>query len=217
MKRSALVWALVSLLTACSSSSKDAAKDKLTRDLYTLRVSGAIVYSPNGEPLSGGSLGHLTCVQAISAWFDRVDANHRGFLDKDQVLADSRIQFLRMDLDGDGAIYPAELKVFREPFQTATRRTNNLSPDSEINRAEEKRVNSEGPSGFDDKAKRKVVVDVTDLSDPVMSADANLDFKVTLPEFLALAQDNFRRMDLDHDGKLQRHELISACPPPLNK
>ena len=89
-------------LAGCSSS-KDAARERLLQNRYSLRINGSVIFSPNGEPLSGGTLGHPSCVEAIAGWFDRVDTNHDGIIDRNELLADARIQFLRMDRDGDGA------------------------------------------------------------------------------------------------------------------
>ncbi len=215
MRRNGIaVLALMALVTACSSS-KDAAREKELQNHYFLRVNGAVIFSPNGEPLSGGALGHPSCIEAIASWFDRVDTNHDGFIDRNELLADARIQFLRMDIDGDGAVYPSELLVFRETFQGPARRTNNMGDGKdEPNKVEMDRLRAMGyASGVvtaDDRYKKKE--QVADISDPVMSADTNLDFKVTLDEFTAQAQDLYKHIDADHDGKIERMEMMAACP-----
>ncbi len=38
--------------------------------------------------------------------------------------------------------------------------------------------------------------------DPVMSADTNLDYKVTPDEFIAYSRNKFKELDTDHTGKL---------------
>lgn len=204
-------------LAGCSSSSKDAARDKPLQNRYTLRVNGSVIFSPNGEPLSGGALGRPSCVEAIAGWFDRVDTNHDGVIDRNELLSDARIQFLRMDQDGDGAIYPSELLIFRQSFQTAARRTNNVGggdPATESNAQTMDQLRAMGyASGavtMDDRYQKKA--DVADVSDPVMSADTNLDFKVSMEEFTAQAQDLFKSIDTDHDGKIERIEMLGACP-----
>jgi len=221
MRRNGIVLLVVMALMAACSSAKDAAREKELQNHYFLRVNGAVVYSPNGEPLSGGALGHPSCVEAIAGWFDRVDTNHDGIIDRTELLADARIQFLRMDLDGDGAIYPAELLAFRLSYQGPARRTNNVGADNkeDQNSAEMDRLKAMGYSAgivtADDRYKKNTVV--ADISDPVMSADTNLDFKVSLDEFTAQAQDLFKRMDIDHDGKVERMEIMMACPSASSK
>ena len=45
-----------------------------------------------------------------------------------------------------------------------------------------------------------------------MSADTNLDFKVSLAEFLDQAAGLFDRLDMDHDGVLALAEVNQSCP-----
>src|SRR5690348_74980 len=45
------------------------------------------LYSPAGEPLNGGALGEPSCADALSAWFERVDSDHGGTIDRGEFLA----------------------------------------------------------------------------------------------------------------------------------
>src|ERR1700722_6318414 len=72
----------------------------------------AVLFSPNGEPLSGGPLGHPPCAEAIGRWFDRVDTNHDGAISLEEYLADACRQFAAMDLDHEGVVTPAELSQY---------------------------------------------------------------------------------------------------------
>lgn len=151
-----------------------------------------LIYSPNGEPLSGGPLGRPSCKQAMSGWFDRVDANHVGHIDLDQYLADARRQFAAMDLDKDGLITPAELTAYRAPYAV-------LSP--------EERDRSGGGS-----RSRPNSADIrNDRVDPVMIADVNLRNQVSLADFLAYANRRFNQLNVKHDGVLRREETLAAC------
>ena len=216
MRRSGIatlvVMALCGGMMACSSSSKDAAAQKQAQARYLLHTSGPVLYSPNGEPLSGGVLGRPSCLEAVSKWFARVDANHDGAIDRGEFLADARIQFLRMDLDGDSAIYPSELLTFRGSFQGIPKH-NDDAPPAESFAEERAQLKAMGLIPSEDPEKDKDKKKLQDFSDPVMSADDNLDFKVTLDEYTSQAQDVFKAADLDHNGKLERIELMAACPP----
>ena len=141
-----------------------------------------LLFSPNGEPLTGGK----PCGDTMTLWFSRMDAGHSGRLERKDFLADAQTQFKRMDLDHDGFITADELSAFRAPF---------LRPadDGEA----ETPPRGEAGSG----------------TDPVMSADGNLDFKVTLAEFLKQAGDVFDHLDSDHDGTLSPLEIRGFCPP----
>ena len=72
-----------------------------------------LLFSPNGEPITGGPLGQRPCAEAMGDWFDR---QHSAALSRESFLADARAQFAKMDLDHDGWITPAELSIYREPY-----------------------------------------------------------------------------------------------------
>jgi len=92
------------------------------------RPSPALMFSPNGEPLNGGTLGQPSCSLAMNYWFDRTDANHDGRLDREEFLADARAQFAKMDLNSQGYITNDELSRYRRPFREGTRSNNVIDP-----------------------------------------------------------------------------------------
>ncbi len=152
-----------------------------------------VLFSPNGEPLSGAEFGQPQCDDALERWFGRVDANHDGAIDRQEFLADARVQFGRMDLDHDGFITADELSTFRAAYLPTGRR--------------EGRDRRDAPGGA-----TKALP--SGVPDPVMSADANLDFKVSLAEFIALAEENFVRLDSDRNGRLGLDEIRKeGCLP----
>ena len=157
----------------------------------------ALRLSPNGEPLTGG----LACGDAIRQWFMRIDGNHDGRVDRAEFLADARAQFERMDLDHDGAITADELSAFRAPFLERAR--------------EEERDGTgrrhAGEAGSPESGEARP----GNGTDPVMSADTNLDFKVSLAEFLKQAADVFDRLDTGHGGSLGPQEVEGICRAPF--
>jgi hypothetical protein len=145
------------------------------------------VLSPNGEPLTGSKLGAKSCVEALDAW----QAKWRGRLDLRSYVADADAQFRAMDLDRDGVLTSAELTELRAQHR--------------IERKED-----EQKRGRRRPAPRPTR---TQSADPVMSADANLDFRVTQDEFLGYAQRRFRALDTNGNGVLDRAEIAILCPP----
>lgn len=85
------------------------------------QMAAPIVYSPNGEPLSGGPLGQPSCKLALEYWLDRADADHDGRLDRNEFLADARAQFARQDLDHLGYLTTDVLERYREPYRGSGR------------------------------------------------------------------------------------------------
>jgi len=184
----ALVTALCCFLSACGSVLGGS-----DRDLP--------VDSPNGEPLSGGSLGKLSCDLALSQWFDRVDTNRDGALDGVEFDADAARQFAAMDSDKDGYLTPPELSAYRAPYR----------PEPRIR---QRRDRGEKRPFWDwDNGDQEEAGDLprNNLPDPVMAADTNLDQRVSLAEFRIYARRKFATLDLDRDGKLSRDEVQRLC------
>jgi Ca2+-binding EF-hand superfamily protein len=158
-------------LAACSGHGRPGpeggAKGDASRQVPTL------MFSPNGEPLNGGSLGQPSCELAMNYWLDRADADHDGRLSREEFLADARAQFAKMDLDRQGFLTSEELGRFRQPFRQGTRTGN--------------------------------------MTDPVMSADRNLNFMVTPEEFQKQAEETFARLDAGGKGAIERSDLAATC------
>ena len=66
---------LTALLLACGGADKETS---------AAIAAARIIYSPNGEPLTGGPLGHPSCEEVLARWFDRLDVDRRGTIDRDQ-------------------------------------------------------------------------------------------------------------------------------------
>ena len=180
MRRAALLLLLLALASGCFGRGAPPQRGTL--------------YSPNGEPLSGGRLGHPACEGAIGRWFDRVDATHAGAIDRSEFLADANRQFAAMDLDKDGEITPAELAQYRAPYTDAPALQEEATTEDG-----ERRRGLRPPATARERA------------DPVMLADTGLHNRVTRAEFLAYASRTFAGLDTDHDGRLTRDKLTRAC------
>jgi hypothetical protein len=153
-----------------------------------------ILYSPNGEPLTGGPLGHPSCQDALAGWFSRVDANHDGAIDRDEFMNDARAQFDRMDLGHEGYITSAKLSEYRAPYQERP---------TDTGMGGQRDPRNGGPAR----------VRQGDTADPVMSADRTLSFKVTWPDFQANAEEVFAQLDNKHRGKLSLEQIQATCNP----
>ncbi len=180
--------ALLCLLAGCGSLIGGGAERDLPVD------------SPNGEPLSGGPLGKVSCDLALSGWFDRVDTNRDGAIDGSEFDADAMRQFAAMDSDKDGYLTPPELSIYRAPYRPEPR-------------TRQRRDRNERRSFWDWSKDDDELGDLprNNLPDPVMAADTNLDQRVSLAEFRAYARRKFAMLDIDRDGKLSRDEVRRLC------
>jgi EF hand len=179
------------------------------------RPSGRRLYSPTGEPLNGGPLGQPSCTDALSAWYERVDTNHDGMVDRDEFLADGRRQFAVMDLDQDGVITPAELAMYRAPYESETAPpaadaaeaappSEDLSGRKRRHGADHGRQQAGGGGGGS----------ANDQPDPVMAADVGFRNQVSLRDFMAYATRQFAALDVDHRGRLAKPDILSLCHAP---
>ena len=166
------------------------------------------IFSPNGEPLSGGPLGDPSCADAMRTWLARVDTNHVGAIDLNEFLADARRQFAAMDLEKSGVLTPPVLAQYRAPYSTTQpgERAEEEDQDDE-QRRRSRRGLIMGDS--DDNGPPPTL----ERADPVMIADVSLRNRVTLDEFLAYERGNFASLDGNHDGRLDRDELVATCQP----
>lgn len=190
-RRTGLVMILL-LVSACSHNSANGG------------MGYSPLYSPNGEPLSGGALGLPSCIEAISRWFDRIDANHDERVDLSEFLADARAQFTAMDLDKDGTITPAELAIYRAPYAAAAASAQAPRPGARPHAARGQPAGA--PQGRGDTGGS-----LSDEADPVMVADTSLRNQVSLADFLSYADRRFAALDANHDGELTREEALSSC------
>ena len=160
------------------------------------------LYSPAGEPLNGGTLGEPSCADALSAWFERVDHDHDGTIDRDEFLADGRRQFAAMDLDKDGIITPAELAQYRAPYEPGA------SP------AAGQAAASDAPSDRKPRRGRRPGGGENGGGDPVMAADVNFRHPVSLPDFMDHLSRQFLALDIGQHGRLAKSDVLRSCHQP---
>lgn len=181
-----------------------------------LPPAATMILSPNGEPLTGGPLGQAPCDAALGAWMERTDTNHDGLLSADELLADARAQFDRMDQDGDGFVTVSELQAYRLPYRPPRpERSEQARRDAEASapppgRRQRGGGSGQRPSGSES---RNSIGGQAEPPDPVMAADVNLDFHVSRDEFLAHTKRVFARLDTHRDGRLDRAGVTASCRP----
>jgi hypothetical protein len=200
--RSVAALGLALLLAACGSSRPE--------DRPVLRLTPT---SPSGEVL-GLPAGDLDAYKKVMlGWFDRTDSDHDGTLSAAEMQADADRSFDAFDLNHDGSVTPAELTQFRiaAPFQPPP-----AKPSSRFNRRPlavlPEAVEGTRPGDFEDFRK---VPRLRPTLDPVMSADADADFRVTRAELRGQSLARLARWDGDHDGRLTRDEFLAGVLEPV--
>jgi hypothetical protein len=174
--------------------------------------------SPCGEPfLAPGSAPY-----PIAAWFDRADANHDGKLDLDEFRGDCERFFAKLDRNKDGVIDGAEISVYEHLYVPEI-----LTPGRadaaglKVLAAYQLPDNSDVTTTYQmddatpeppprpplDTKQGAVIFSLFPAPEPVLSADRNLDGKVTLKEFQAQAERRFAALDVQKRGYLLLADL----------
>jgi Ca2+-binding EF-hand superfamily protein len=202
------------------------------------------VTTPNGEPLPTPPLQGFDsagCPAILATWFERIDTNHDGVVDRAEFMADAEQQFALMDANHDGVVTPGTLAQYRAAYAAHAQRVlGDKSGGSDEGSAFPVQIaqaygspgagapsaSGGGGSGGSNPLYGKKSRGIADLQqgggydqrvepDPVMSADTTLRFQVTKKEFLDQAVRRFARLDMDHSGRVTKSEASYWCLKPI--
>jgi hypothetical protein len=150
-------------------------------------VRARVFISPSGEPFRPSA----AMPDPFDAWFDRVSTRHDGRIDRAQFRADAEAFFHQLDLNGDGVI---------DGFEIANYETK-IAPELSASAEAHAVVTS-----------RDAPVMLIADPEPVESADLALDSRITLAEWLRVADRRFDLLDRKHLGYLARADLVALLP-----
>jgi hypothetical protein len=174
--------------------------------------------SPCGEPF----LAPIAAPYPIVAWFDKADANHDGKLDGDEFRGDCERFFARLDRNKDGVLDSAEISYYEHVYVPeiltpgrADIGSLKILADYQI---QDNSIPTESYTMDDsepeppprpplDTKQGAVRFSLFPAPEPVLSADRNLDGKVTLKEFQAQADRRFAALDTLKRGYLLLADL----------
>ncbi len=145
------------------------------------------------------------CPAVMASWLTTADKNGDGLLELDEALADAAALFAEIDANHDHFVTPAELTAYRDKTAPTAYADQIIRQESHS-------------GGVDPNQKHETLRPSGDtfalrgIPDPVMAADANLDFRVTEEELAARVKERFAKLDTNRDGKLDAGELAAYCP-----
>jgi hypothetical protein len=133
-----------------------------------------VFISPSGEPIRPTA----AAPDAFKAWFDRVDVNHDGRIDRAEFRADAVAFFKRLDANHDGVVDGFEVAAYEKA----------MAPELDVD-----------GDGFAKGGKSEVAV-ISLLSDPepVSGADLDLNSRITMAEWLTTTDHRFDLLDTRH-------------------
>ena len=232
---SARLWLPLALLTLSACASEPSHREQL-RSLRP-RADGEalkpvrLFISPSGEPFRGED--------GLGSWVKQVDADHDGGVTLAEFRADAARYFRTLDTNGDGVIDGFELQHYEHDVAPEVTVLNfdagpraGRAPDggrrgggggrrggggrgarggglgSEASAVPQ---DTRAPSAGLEGAARYGLINEPE---PIAAADADLDGKVTLAEWMAITDRRFAKLDRQKTGRLTRESLLHPGPKP---
>jgi Ca2+-binding EF-hand superfamily protein len=172
-----------------------------------------IFISPSGEPFRWGP----TMSDPLKAWFDRVDANQDGVIDRFEFRADAARFFKVLDENGDGVIDGFEVSDYEHKIapelaeQAEGRLPGQFAPRDQGAQHEDRPkpgqrttephrdAHEAGPGG---PGRARGIAQLIDEPEPVTGADFNLDSHITMAEWMRATDQRFDLLDTAKTGRL---------------
>jgi len=180
--------------------------------------------SPMGEPF----LGPASAPYPVVDWFKKVDKNGDGKIDADEFRADAEVFFKVLDRNHDSVLTSNEIYIYEHQMVPEILNAGISSLPTGLIRVQATVLQSPGdfsqslpnvstnPEGTrtnqDDQPRAPLREGAAFFSlfnepEPVMAADRNFDFKISLQEYLAQADRHFRTLDVKERGYLTLDDL----------
>jgi Ca2+-binding EF-hand superfamily protein len=165
----------------------------------------SLFLSPAGEPFHAGP----GQPYPVGVWFAQADANHDGKLTRDEFRADFARFFKLLDDNHNGSLDGVEVQRYETTIapevlprlaQVQGGYPGERGSGSERRLAEPPRRKGQVYDGAP-------AYSLSNVSEPVASADADFDGKITLEEFLQAADRRFDQLDKNRDGYLTLKDL----------
>ena len=214
--RVALVLALASLAAGCATQPPPQAHHRHWRGGGGRPHGPSLFVSPFGEPFRAAP----GQPYPVARWFAQADENHDGKLTLAEFRDDATRYFHKLDLNGDGVIDDAEVTAYEHdvlPELLAAPQGQGGGPGTAEGGGggggggwgggRHGGHHHGGGQGSGQSSPREglqgaAAYTLNRQSEPVTSADADFDGRITLAEFLAAADRHFDELDTQRDGYL---------------
>jgi hypothetical protein len=162
--------------------------------------------SPSGEPFRGRD--------GLAAWFAQADTDHDGSISLAEFRADAQRVFKLYDTNGDGVIDGFEIQAYeRERAPEISEIL--LGDDGGGRRRRKGGGGDQAPHGAGREGAARF--SLLNEPEPLLAADADVDGKVTLAEWMRATERRFATLDREHTGRLTLQGLKAAGKPDKGK
>ncbi|MBW8880074.1 MAG: hypothetical protein JF615_01245 [Asticcacaulis sp.] len=179
-----------------------------------------VFFSPAGQPFRApGSQPY-----PLAAWFAQADADKDGKISHEEFLNDSMAFFDKLDLNHDHYVNSPENTNYETAIAPEITRM-----DPRIAQPKQRVYQRDPDNGVTDPTAGRYVKQIVGASQyglidepqPVRAADANIDFRVSIDEWLTASQQRFSILDVNGDDAITLDELpktpaqlAAEAPPP---
>jgi Ca2+-binding EF-hand superfamily protein len=165
-------------------------------------------FSPSGQPFHAGPGQPYPATK----WFEQADADKDGKISHDEFVKDATAFFNRLDTNHDGYINSPENSAYENKVAPEIQ-----TIDPRIRQPKNYVAQSDGSGDTDPTAGRyqKQIVGASqygmiDEPQPIRAADANLDFRVKTDEWVIASNQRFTILDSNGDGFITPDELLKT-------
>jgi Ca2+-binding EF-hand superfamily protein len=166
--------------------------------------------SPSGEPFRKSP----AMPDPLEAWFDRVDAKHQGYIDREEFRADAQRFFKVLDENGDGVIDGFEVADYEHKIAPELIEWLEGRAPGEFEPKD--RAKGHGPDQPHEKRgpAPRAIAQLIYEPEPVSGADLDLDSHITLAEWMQATDRRFDILDSDKTGRLTLAALRAKLTGP---
>jgi len=165
--------------------------------------------SPSGEPFRQGP----GDPDPLKAWFDQVDATHKGYFDRADFRADATRFFKKLDTNGDGMIDGFEVADYESKIVPELAELAEGRYPGQFGPARGGGKPGRGGSGPGGHTAQRPIQQLIAEPEPVSGADLNLDSHITLEEWMRATDQRFAILDANKDGRITLDELRARFLP----
>lgn len=168
-----------------------------------------VFFSPSGQPFRAAA----GQPYPVAAWFAQADTDKDGKISHDEFIADATAFFNKIDSNHDGYINSPENSAYENDVAPEITRTDPRikQPKNYVAQPDDSGENADPTAGrYQKQISGASQYSLIDEPQPIRAADANLDFRVKIDEWVDASNQRFTMLDRNGDGFITPDELYKT-------